>query len=304
MPTPVVIFVYNRPVHTKVTLDHLMSNHQASNYDVHIFSDGWKTNNDKENVLKTRQIIRNYDGFNSVNIVESNFNKGLANSVIEGVSSILSSSDQVIVLEDDIKTSPNFLNFMEESLRLYKENNGVFSISGYSHPNKILPIPVDYPWSIYFSPKSYSWGWATWKDRWGKVDWSMSNYSELLADKYAQQAFKKSGDNILDMLIKQKRKQIDSWAVRFNLAHFTNHATAIVPVNSLVENIGHDGSGTHCNSTNVYSNTFHEEKELKFPSMVFESGDILSSLQILYGQNLYARIVRYIRKLKAKIQRD
>jgi len=243
--SPIILFVYNRPWHTEQTVEALKKNELAGESDLFIFSDGPKVEND-ENVKKVREYIKTINGFNSVTIIEREKNLGLANSVIAGVTEIVNKFGKVIVLEDDLVTSKYFLKFMNEALDFFKDRNDVFSISGHSYPPSIMKIPHSYKHDIYLSYRFGSWGWATWKDRWNKVDWEIKDYEQFKKDNKMKADFNRGGSDMSDMLISQMEGKIDSWAIRFDYAHFKNYCYNIRPVKSLVHNIGFDGSGVHC----------------------------------------------------------
>jgi len=88
---PIILFVYNRPVHTMKTLESLMGNELAEKSSLWIYSDGPKNDGPTENskkIKEVREIIRQKPWCSKVTIVESEKNQGLANSIIKGVNDI------------------------------------------------------------------------------------------------------------------------------------------------------------------------------------------------------------------------
>jgi hypothetical protein len=71
---------------------------------------------------------------------------GLADSIIDGVSMLAHRYGKVIVLEDDLVTSPYFLHYMNEALSIYENDDRVMHIAGYIPPinTKDLPEPFFY----------------------------------------------------------------------------------------------------------------------------------------------------------------
>jgi Glycosyl transferase family 2 len=246
---PVILFVYNRPEHTRLTVEALQRNTGAQAIDLYIFSDGPKGNHHAESVKQVRAYLPAISGFKSVRIVERESNMGLAASIIAGVTGILQTSPSCIVLEDDMVTSPNFLEFMNSALTTYQQRQDVFSVTGYNYP---LPIPADYPEDAYLSYRGSSWGWGTWSDRWNKVDWAVSDYAEFSADTQAQELFARAGNDLPGMLKMQMDGKLDSWAIRFDYAHHKHDAYCLHAIKSKVQNIGFDGSGVHCAVSDVY----------------------------------------------------
>jgi hypothetical protein len=243
---PITLFVYNRPTHTIRTVGALLRNVLASQSDLIIYSDAPKRPEVAKAVQDVRDYIRTISGFRAIRIVERDHNWGLANSIIDGVTTVVSQYGRVIVLEDDLVTSRHFLEYMNAALDHYEGDPKAFSIGGYNFPERTMPIPPDYAWDTYASFRCCSWGWATWIDRWKRVDWEMNYYNAFMQDKAAQESFNRGGPDMSGMLKMQYEGQIDSWAIRFCYAHHANHMQCIYPVKTLVLNIGLDNTGMHC----------------------------------------------------------
>ncbi len=246
---PIVLFVYNRPWHTEQTVKSLKENKFAAESDLVIYSDSAKSEKDKYAVKKVRDFVEKITGFKSIQIIKRKDNFGLAGSVISGINEIFQNYNKAIVIEDDIVSSKNFLHFMNEALKIYEDDERIFSVSGYTFPIK---IPKDYIDSTFISYRSSSWGWGTWKDRWLKVDWEIKDYGEFIKDKNAQMLFNRGGEDLTPMLHSQKNSKIDSWAIRWAYAHFKNDAYCVFPVHSKIKNIGTDSSGTHSDTSSKF----------------------------------------------------
>jgi len=170
-PAPIVLFVYNRPRHTRQTIEALRKNELAGESDLFIFSDAPKNEEMEEKVKEVREYIKNIDGFKKVTVIEREENRGLAKSIIEGVTKIVKEHGRVIVLEDDIVTSPYFLRFMNDALEFYKGQERVMHISGY-----VYPIETDGVDDTYFVKPASCWGWATWGRAWSSFKKDASIY--------------------------------------------------------------------------------------------------------------------------------
>jgi len=246
MLAPAVLFAYNRPLHTRATLEALARNALAGQTALIVFSDGAKGEKDLPQVQAVRGVIAAAAGFDSVRVIERERNWGLARSVIDGVSRMLAEHGRVIVLEDDLVTSPGFLSYMNAALEHYAADPKAFSIGGYQFPEKTMPIPPAYAWDTYASYRCCSWGWATWQDRWQRIDWEMGYFDAFMASPQQQARFNRGGPDMTQLLSLQRSGRIDSWAIRFCYAHFAFDMRCIYPVKSLVNNIGLDNSGVHC----------------------------------------------------------
>jgi len=252
---PVSLFVYNRIEHTKKTIEALRLNNLASESNLYIFSDGYKNDDDKVKVDKVRSLIKNIKGFNSVSIIERNKNLGLANSVIAGVSEIINKFGKVIVLEDDLVTSPYFLQYMNEALELYEKEEKVISIHGY-----VYPIKNKLP-ETFFIKGADCWGWAAWKRGWDLFEPDGSKLLRQLKENNLLNDFDLGGSvKNIKMLKRQIAKKNDSWAIRWHASAFIKNKLTLYPGKSLVKNIGADGGGTHVKKTNIYDSEISEKK--------------------------------------------
>lgn len=243
--SPLVVFVYNRPNHAKAVIESLAKNSLSKDTILYIFSDGAKNAQQKEKVEEVRNYIKTLSDkgwFAEVNIVCSDRNKGLAQSIISGVSSVIKKYGKVIVVEDDSKTSPDFLEFMNNALNFYEEKQKIWSIGGFSF---IENLPSSYKYDVYAMGRTCSYAWATWKNRWDKVDWDVSDYKEFKYSLKRRKEFDRYGNDRSLMLDAQQMGRTNSWAIRFCYAMYKHHMFTIYPRYSRVKNIGQDGSGVH-----------------------------------------------------------
>lgn len=249
---PVVLFVYKREKHLQKVLEALDANILADQSSLFIFSDGYKNDTEKIEVEKVRHCVRQYEKnnrFQQITIYEMDKHCGLANSVIAGVTRIMKDYGKVIVLEDDLVTSKDFLMYMNDALNYYVSEESVWSIAGYTPNMKEL---LSYHKDVYVCMRAGSWGWATWKDRWDSIDWDVKDYSQFANDIRKREEFRKRGYDMPEMLDAQMQGRVDSWAIRFCYEQFKQNKVTINPTVSKIKNIGIDGSGTHTRRTNLW----------------------------------------------------
>jgi hypothetical protein len=263
MKAPVILFVYNRLDHVQKTMEALASNTIANESELYIFSDGPKNEKAVEGVLEVRKYISSdfvRNSFANVIIEEARNNMGLANSIIKGVSKVINKYGRVIVIEDDNICSPDYLSFMNDCLDFYEKDERIWSIGGFSF---VKNFPSDYEYDVYLIGRSCSYAWATWKDRWLKVDWNLKDYyRKFRFNPIRRLKFNMYGNDRASMLDAQMHHQIDSWAIRFCYSEFVNNMFTVYPCVSKISNIGHDGSGTHFNkisSTTAENDPFYIE---------------------------------------------
>ena len=249
MLAPIVLFTYCRPIHTQQTVESLLTNIESHSTDLIIYSDAPKNADAENGVKKTREYLKTIVGFKTIQIVERTQNLGLANSIIDGVTSVINKYGRCIVVEDDLITSPFFLKYMNEALTLYEGEERVISIHGYMYPVKgKLP-------ETFFIRNADCWGWATWKRGW---DLFNEDAKELLSILEKQNLCSEFDFNLTypytNMLKAQIEGRIDSWAIRWYASAFVNNRLTLYPSRSLVFQNGMDGiAGTHCGKDERYN---------------------------------------------------
>lgn len=286
---PILIFCYRRSVLPLV--ESLKSNKEAEFSNLIIFSDGYKDDKDKKDVEEVRKELTLIDGFKDIVIFESKSNKGLASSIISGVSGVINEYGSVIVLEDDLRVSHYFLSYMNDSLKYYEKNRSIGSISAYS-PNIEYVQSISY--SVYFSMRPTSWGWGTWKNIWNSVEWNDNVIKSF--DKKIRKEFERCGNDVYKMLELQSLGKIDSWAIKFTYFHFSNKLFTVAPKYSMVMNVGFsDGLGTHNNGGGEKWHVSLSEKKI-IPSPVKIDEKLLVEYKNYYDISFYTRVGYLLKK--------
>ena len=241
--TPIIIFGFNRAASLRRTVESLLGNEEAAESDLYVFVDGPRKGKvgEAEKVAEVRSCVESIRGFKSLTYTFADENKGLAPSVISGVSQVMDRCGRAIVVEDDLVVMPNFLSFMNQALDRYEQEQGVFSICGYTNRVK---SPKGYGYDAYFCVRSSSWGWATWKDRWASVDWELKDWARHARNAKAFNRW--GGSDCFKMLNDCHESKNQSWAIRFCYAQFLQGKAALFPLTSKVDNRGFDGEGTNC----------------------------------------------------------
>lgn len=240
--SPIVLFVYNRIKNTKSVIKALKKNLLSEHSILYIYSDGGKSESDYDKIEELRKFLNTVSGFKEVVLIFREKNYGLKKNIIEGVSDVISKHGKVIVLEDDLITSSNFLNFMNAALDYYANNDRVHSISGYTMPLKSLNSCEK---DFYFGLRASSWGWATWDRIWDRVDWTVRDYDSFSSSKKLRKSFNKGGKDMVNMLKNNVLGKIDSWAIVFCYDQWKNNRVTIFPSKSKVVNFGFSESATN-----------------------------------------------------------
>ena len=245
---PIIVFVYNRADHFIQVYNALSACNEAKDSDLFIFSDGAKNEAGKEKVNEVRaavEAIKDSGDFKSVTVAESPVNKGLAASVIAGVTEVINKYSKAIVVEDDCKVSPFFLSFMNNALDYYENNKKIGSIAGYT---PMIDLPDDYNNDIFAAYRSCSWTWATWKDRWEGVDWELKDIKDFYKSPKLIRRLNSNGSDRFMRLYRQTKGNGSSWSVRFGAHLVKNNLLTVYPRYSYNSNIGCDESGVHSKS--------------------------------------------------------
>jgi hypothetical protein len=295
---PIVLFVYNRPYHTQKTVEALKKNKLSEESELIIYSDAAKNEEAIGFVNEVRLYIKAIIGFKKITIIEREKNWGLADSILDGVSSNINKYGKIIVLEDDLVTSCNFLKFMNEGLDSFEAREDIFSVTGFNFPEAQLKIPNTYKDEVYLSYRCMSWGWATWKDRWNKVDWDMKDFDSFSSNTDKIKLFNRGGEDLFPMLRSQLNGKIDSWAIRFCFGHFVNNAYCVYPVKSLINNEGFDGSGVHCgvDKSNKFKNDLFEDKDLEINKNILLNKEIIDKFYLINKKSFFRRVKNLIRR--------
>src|SRR5690606_6807803 len=286
---------YNRPQHTRRMLQALESADLAKDSDVYIYSDGAKNANSIEAVNKVRAIIAEPWQFNNIKIIERERNLGLAQNVISGVTEVISKNGKVIVLEDDLQISKVGLRYFNDALDVYEKEEKVMEISGYMYPVKdAAKLP-----ETFFFRVANSWGWATWERAWKKYN---PNIDELIAD-FDKEKIKRFSidhtENFWKQVKEYKAGKINSWAIRWYLTLFNNNGLALYPRQSMIQNMGTDGSGTHSDADTMYHVELATQAATYFPQEIEENKDAYEAIKYFYKNrkgSLLARAIRYAKK--------
>ncbi|MCH1913286.1 glycosyltransferase family 2 protein [Leptospira noguchii] len=244
---PIALFVYNRPEHTKRTIDSLSNNDCAEQSELFVFCDGPKLNTNIDKIREVRSIVKKATGFKKVIVYENETNLGLAKSIISGVTELVTKHGKIIVLEDDMVTSKYFLTYLNHGLEYYKNLTQVASIHAYR-----LPLAAKTP-ETYFLRGADCWGWATWKRGWDLFEADGQKLlNKLISEKLIYQFDMQGSYPYTQMLKDQIAGKNNSWAIRWYASTFLQNKLTLYPARSLVFNIGLDASGTHCEVTDRY----------------------------------------------------
>ena len=280
----IVVFGFNRPDLLERCLAALGQNTLAQECILTVYCDGPRNEKDLHLVEATRKIARAAKGFKSLTVIERQENYGCAASIIAGITQSFENNDSLAIFEDDILASPHTLSFLAACLGKYARTRSVFSISAWSPPPTLLSISKTYPFDAYCIPRCNIWGWATWKDRWQSIDWSIVDYAAFAENPNLRHAFNSGGNDMTHLLEAQMAGKLDAWDIRMDYSRFKQGCVGINPVISYTTNIGM-GSGTHTTVlTTRYDNDISKAiPNPRLPDHIFVDKAILPVYQKIYA---------------------
>jgi len=261
MPSPILFFVYKRLQSCINTINSLKNCPLAKDSILHIYSDGAKSEIDKLLVDDLRKYLFTITGFKEIIIVKRTKNFGVDYNIIEGIKEASFLYENFIIIEDDLIFSKNFLIFMNEALETYKSSKSIISISGFSFINK---FPANYKYDVYFTKRSWSWGWATYSNKVQDIDWEISDFHEIENNKTLQHEFNKGGSDLYNMLKKTMQGEIRAWDIRFFYHQFKYDYLTIYPLKSKTNNLGFGKNASNTFGYNRYKTTLDVSQKKSF----------------------------------------
>ena len=291
---PILLFAYNRPDHVQRCIASLQANTLSADSDLFIFSDAARTMADTDNVKAVREMTRRVTGFRSVTITERQENWGLARSIIDGVTTLVKRYGRVIVVEDDLVVAPYFLQFMNDALETYKDEERIGHIQACDFTkNPSLPDMFLIKWTG-------SWGWATWERAWRFFEPDGRKLLHELEERKLTRQFDFNGKyGFTRMLRRQIEGKNNSWAIRWNASLFLRDMLSLNVGRSLVANEGFDGSGTNCGGGGLYdSELWMQPLPVQSITPVVENLQARKVFEQYYGatNSFWAKALRRIKR--------
>lgn len=245
LKTPVAFFTYNRPEHTRKALGALSKCRNIESCEFYLFSDGSHSDEAKSDVGATRKVLHQWAKDFNARVLEQPRNLGLAKSIVTGVTDLCNQYGRVIVVEDDLIVSPDFLDYMIQSLDHYENENHVMQVGGFT-----LSPPSGLTTDTFLLPVTSTWGWATWQRAWQHFSWEPVGLEIAKRDVEWLHRFNLNETCAFSSMLEDRiAGRNDSWGILWWYAVSRLNGLVVYPAQSLVWNGGFDGSGIHCGSS-------------------------------------------------------
>lgn len=290
---PIALFVYNRLSSLKITINSLKENELSTLSELYIFSDSWKSQLDKNSVLAVREYIKTIKGFKKIQIIYRKKNLGLSKNIIIGISYILKKNNSIIVIEDDLKLGKFFLKFINEGLKIYKNEKNVASIHGYFYPIEKNFRLIN----TFFIKGADCWGWGTWRRAWKKFNTNSKKLLNVIKSNKSEYEFNFNNSyNYSKMLEDHISKKNDSWAIRWYASAFINQMYTLYPKHTLVQNIGVDrGINSKYDLLNFKEQEIYQKKIKIKKQTVKESRLARKSVESFFKKKKIFRLKEFIK---------
>lgn len=296
---PILLFVYNRPEHVRRNIQALLKNELAAESELFIYSDAAKDETSQAAVKEVRAFIRSIQGFKKITITERAENWGLARSIIDGVTTQINRYGRVIVLEDDLVVAPHFLQFMNDALETYRDEERVGHIQAcdFTH-DPSLPDTFLIKWTG-------SWGWGTWDRAWKHFNADGKALLTELESRKLTYTFDFNGKyGYTRMLRRQIKGKNNSWAIRWNASLFLKDILSLNVGKSLVQNEGFDGSGTNCGGGGLYASELYMERLPVKKISPIEENIQARNAYVRYYARTNSFMAKAIRRIKRTLKGD
>lgn len=232
---PVAYFAYRRPDLVERSLASLRANQVPLLY---AFSDGPREPGLAPDVAAVRQRLRAVDWTTMV-LVEHQRNMGVSAVVLGGVTRVLEEHDRLIVCEEDLEFMPGTYAWLCAALAYYADDPRVMGVAAWNHPRV---TPANVTTDPYFSGRTTSLLWGTWRRAWdGVMDTTCAELCDLCAARGIDVT--EYGDDIRNAAIHEQ--QYGMWDHRFNLHVLAQGGVFLWPARSMVAHLGYDPRATN-----------------------------------------------------------
>ena len=235
---PVVMIGYSRQQTLELSLQNLSRCFDVADRDISLFLDApYKPEHQQlTDALYVCACALKEKMLPHLRIVRRERNYGVPGNLISAVSETLNLYGRIIFFEDDVLVSRTFLRFMDEALEFYEKDKRIWCINGNSGP--YVRIHRDYPYDVYLTPRNLPWGWATWKDRWEAVDFTIRDWPEKAQDTEFVRKVVAAGEELLPLLNGIYAGRVRTWDVQCTYYMLKHGLFSIEPKYRLTKTIG------------------------------------------------------------------
>ena len=242
---PVLIPTLCRFEHFKRCIESLAACTGSQYTDVFIGLDYPAKEAHREGYEKIKQYLESCGnlGFKTLNVIQRPHNYGFGpnGNAFSLRREVYKKYDTIIVSEDDNEFAPCFLDFMNQALTKYRDDERVRTVGAYLPPIMKQSNEVS---NVLFTYSTSAWGMGIWKHKEGAID--EFDYKEVISNKRKSWKLFRAVPGCWVMLYRMLRAGKNFGDVKRETYNCINHTFQVRPSKSLVRNWGNDGSGTNC----------------------------------------------------------
>ncbi|ELX4188077.1 hypothetical protein QJ358_001476 [Vibrio vulnificus] len=238
---PILIIAFNRYFTTEKVLNSLRGIKPKKIYLSLDFPRAGNSN-DVEEQKKIISLFDDIDWECELKINKHKENQGCKYGPSKAIDWFFENEDKGIILEDDIVAENFFFYYCEILLEKYEFDDRVGLICGSNFASNRDVIQGSYDFSYY----NHIWGWATWKRAWIKNEIEMDSWKQegkgVISNIFFDVKTKKYWEYYFERAFQNR---IDAWDYQWLYSCWKHKMLAILPKESLVENIGFGEDATH-----------------------------------------------------------
>jgi hypothetical protein len=295
---PILVLGFNRPDYLRKLLRFLETQRIARLY---ISIDGPLLDDPTSEALveECKKLAIATQEWTETRLLLSDTNYGCYLGVTKAIDWFFEHEEFGIILEDDLVLSSTAIRFLTDGLSFYSERMDVGAVCAF---NNLFPYSISgEPVSTLIVSFPSSWGWATWRDRWGKIERDFSSYSKPL---FIYKSLKYGGISgartWLHIRKRLEENRLDSWAYRWLMTHCRYGWKTIVPSRSLITNIGFRDDATHTRKEKEILGVQSFFLDDSHPRISF-GGNLDKSYDNFLLKNIYG-VIPFGERLTAKIK--
>ena len=242
-PSPaytILLIVFNRPQKTRALVDFLRVLPRA---EIFVAADGWRHEGERARCEEVREIVAELAARHELHTRFSDRNLGCGLNVSSAIEWALEQRETVIIVEDDVQITTDFLDYCNANLARFGEDERVGCISGGPLVNldqSTFRVP-------FLSRYPNIWGWATTRRAFAGFSLTLEGHDNRSIWSVLSRTFPSIAVRLYWFALLQlvRSGRIDTWDFQYYFLTWFKNARTLTPSRNLTQNIGFDAEATH-----------------------------------------------------------
>lgn len=286
LEVPAILFAFNRPDKLRALWSRLADQGVKMAY---LYCDAARGEQDEELCEATQKVARNLP----VELRIRPHNYGLSKNLISGISEVLSQHPSAMVFEDDVHPKAGCIDYLNMALDTYGSRQQIFSVGCY---RRSLDVPTT---NVFLSPRFNCWGWATWANRWERIQESLKNW-ELPFPAFYKLSEAGGYDIVQRWRAYEMKNKPLTWDTVVALHCLQQGWMQVQPSDVMIENVGFDGTGTNCGAEGMGRDGFEGSPQVEnyrqMDPMLIADPSTLRAIQRSYADPRVTKFTRLRRE--------